>query len=73
MLVHAQSHHELVARALLALADIQIADVAVEGRLGPAAVEIDAQKTFGRMVVGLLLRLLMRLSSEKTPSPASTS
>src|SRR5262247_2801275 len=38
-----KAQHELIARALLAAPEIEVADVAVEGGIGPVAVEIDAQ------------------------------
>src|SRR5262249_21628782 len=51
VLVHAKAQHELIARALLAALEIEVADVAVEGGIGPVAIEIDAQVALGRIVV----------------------
>ena len=50
--LYAKAHDELVARALGAALGVEVADMAVEGRIGTAAVEIDAQETFGWIVVG---------------------
>ena len=49
--VHAEAQHELVARALLAALGVEVADMAVEGGVGPAAVEIDAQETVRRPIL----------------------
>ena len=51
VLVHAKAQHELIARALGAALGVERADMAVEGGLGPVAVEIDAQETFGRPII----------------------
>ena len=50
VLVHAEAQHELIARALGSALGVERADMAVEGGLGPVAVEIDAQETVGRIV-----------------------
>jgi len=50
--LHAKAQHELIARAFGAALGVKGADMAVERRVGPAAIEIDAQKAFGRMIVG---------------------
>src|ERR1700759_5804488 len=54
VLVDAKAQDELVARALPAPLRIEIADMAVEGGVGPAAVEIDAQETFRRPIIQAL-------------------
>jgi len=46
-----KAQHELIARALLAALEIEVADVAVEGGIGPVAIEIDAQVALGWIVV----------------------
>jgi hypothetical protein len=49
--VDAEAQDELVARALPAAPGVEVADMAVEGGVGPAAVEIDAQETFRRPII----------------------
>jgi hypothetical protein len=51
VLVHAKTQDELVARTLLAALEVEIADMRVEGGIGPAAIEIDADEAGRRIVL----------------------